>query len=216
MLTRDDIYTLGLPADIPHEPLIDFAMKHAGKSVVDIGCGSGTYAERLQQLGKSVVGLEADGDSIQEATARGLEVTHGDATSLPFEDNQFDSALLFEVLEHIPNFTAVVREALRVTRRNVLVTVPNVGEYEHLMRYGITYWHLVTIDHVNFFELDDLVELAERCHARADAHRAEPLVPAALLRPRRPLWFAVSALRRLGLVRPIAYRRLYAVIEPVR
>lgn len=216
MLTRDDIYTPGLPAEVPHAPLIDFAMKHAGESVIDIGCGSGAYSERLQELGKSVVGLEADRDSIREAIARGLEVSHGDATSLPFEDNQFDSALLFEVLEHIPNFTAVVREALRVTRRNVLVTVPNVGEYEYLKRYGITYWHLVTTDHVNFFEPADLVELAESCHAHADVRRDEPLVPAALLRPRRPLWFAVSALRRLGLVRPIAYRRLYAVIEPAR
>jgi len=91
--------------------------------------------------------------------------------------------VLFEVLEHIPDFRAVVREALRVSRRNVLITVPNVGEYEHLMQYGITYWHLVTTDHVNFFKPDDLEELAESCNARANVRRGEPLVPAALLRP---------------------------------
>ncbi len=213
MLTRDDIYTEGLPHGVPSPLLIDFAMRRAGDSILDVGCGFGAYAARLKELGKTAAGLELDADCVAEATARGIDVTRGDATRLPFEDGQFDTAILFEVIEHIPEYEAAVREALRVSRGNVLITVPNVGEYRHLERYGVTYWHLVTTDHVNFFAPQDLLDLARRCGARAQVKRAEPLVPAALLKPRRPLWFALSVLRRLKLVRPVAYRRLYCVME---
>lgn len=210
---RDDIYTIGPPATEPHPGLVSFADDHAGASVLDVGCGTGAYTEKLAELGRAAKGIELNPEYVAEARARGVDAQVVDAGRIPFDDDTFDTTILFEVIEHIPDYVAVVREAFRVARKNVLITVPNVGEYEHLARYGLTYWHMVTTDHVNFFSAEDLMRLGADLGARTSVRRTEPLVPAALLRPRRPLWFAVSALRRLGIVKPVAYRRLHAILE---
>jgi hypothetical protein len=136
-----------------------------------------------------------------------------DAAATPFEDDRFETAILFEVLEHIVHPERVLREALRIASENVLVTVPNVGEYEALKAYGLTYWHLVVTDHVNFFTADGLRELGRSCGARAEVSLSEPLEPFGLVVQRRASWYALAGLRRLGIVRPIAYQRLYAVFE---
>jgi SAM-dependent methyltransferase len=213
LLTRDEIYTAG-PSDIPSERLVRFALEHAGGEVVDLGCGFGVYAARLQEAGRKVTGVDLDPSFVAEARSRGVEAVLADVTATPFADRSFDTALLFEVLEHIPGPERVLREALRIVRRNVLVTVPNFGDFEHLRDYGLTYSHVAVTDHVNFFTPEGLRSLAEAAGGVADVVPSEPLEPFGLVRPRGPAWWALAVLRRAGLIRPAAYFRLYAVIRP--
>jgi SAM-dependent methyltransferase len=212
LLKRDEIYVEGLPADAPSSAVLHFVERHAGRRVLDIGCGYGAYALALAREGREVAGIELNSAYVAEARRRGLDVTQGDASATPFADDAFDTALLVEVLEHVQDAEPVLREALRVARE-VLVTVPNVGEYDSLGRYGLTYWHLVTTDHVRFFTADGLAELAARCGASATVARAEPLEPFGLVRERGPAWFVLAVLRRLGVIRPVAFARLYAVVR---
>ena len=212
MLAREEIYVEGLPADVPSRPIVSFVERHAGRRVVDIGCGYGEYARALAASGRDVKGLELDPSYVAEARARGVDVVEGDAAATPFADDEFDTAVLVEVLEHVPHPAAVLREALRVAH-DVVVTVPNVGDYRSLADYGVTYWHLVTTDHVNFFTPDGLRELAAACGAEAAVAPSEPLEPFALVRPRGPAWYALAVLRRAGLIRPVAFNRLYAVVR---
>jgi len=51
--------------------------------------------------------------------------TMGLPSELPFSDGQFDVVTLLEVLEHIPDTAAALREVLRVARRFVILTVPS-------------------------------------------------------------------------------------------
>ena len=212
MLTHEQLYWAG-PTLEPSERLVSFALERGGGTIVDVGCGYGVYASRLKREGRQVVGVDRDPRFVEETAGRGIEAVEADAASMPFEDGQFDTAILFEVLEHIPEPERVLKEALRVTRRNVLVTVPNVGEYEALKAYGLTYWHLAVTDHVNFFTPEGLRDLGVRCGARAEVTATEPLEPFGLVRQRRAGWLALVGLRRLGLLRPVAFQRLYGVFE---
>jgi len=144
---------------------------------------------------------------------RGFDAVEADAAATPFADGEFDTALLFEVLEHVERPELLLAEALRVARQNVLITVPNVAEYGQLAPHAVTYWHLLTTDHVNFFTPAALDALAGSCGAEADVKRAEPLEPFALVRPRGPAWLTLVGLRRLGVLKPVAYARLYAVVR---
>jgi SAM-dependent methyltransferase len=212
-LRRNEIYTAG-PSDIPSERLVRFALEHAGREIVDLGCGFGGYAARLQEAGRRVVGVDLDPAFVEEARSRGVEATVADVTATPFADRTFDTAILFEVLEHIPQPERVLREALRIVRRNVLVTVPNFGDFEHLRDYGLTYAHVAITDHVNFFTPEGLRSLARSAGGVADVVPSEPLEPFGLVRPRGPAWYALAVLRRTGLIRPAAFFRLYGVIRP--
>lgn len=51
------------------------------------------------------------------------------AESLPLEDKTFDVACLNEILEHIPNPVDALKEAGRVARRKIIITVPNEHEW---------------------------------------------------------------------------------------
>lgn len=53
----------------------------------------------------------------------------GSVTNLPFENNSFDLVCVFEVLEHIPfeQFDRALQELFRVSRRNVIISLPHFG-----------------------------------------------------------------------------------------
>lgn len=57
----------------------------------------------------------------------GLRFICGDAARLPFADESFEAVTLFDVLEHVPDDRAAVREVLRVLRPGgvALVSTPN-------------------------------------------------------------------------------------------
>jgi SAM-dependent methyltransferase len=91
-----------------------------GMSVLDIGCGEGWVGEELAQRGASeVVGV----DVVDVRRVRALPFSLYDGLTLPFADGRFDVAVLSFVLHHVPNDrkTALLREALRVARRSVVI-----------------------------------------------------------------------------------------------
>lgn len=90
--------------------------------VVDIGCGAGMQAMLWAELGHSVRGLDVNEPLLQvgreRASKRGLKIDFqlGTATGLPFEAASADIVLLPELLEHVAEWEAVVREAVRILR----------------------------------------------------------------------------------------------------
>lgn len=70
----------------------------ASRSIIDLGCGPGLYAERLASLGHSVVGLDISSNSIQyacqSASQKDLHITYINGSYLhPIELGQFDIAI---------------------------------------------------------------------------------------------------------------------------
>jgi SAM-dependent methyltransferase len=210
MPSRAELYVEGLPATIPSEHVLTFLSERAGASVADLGCGIGAYVKRLRETGREVVGIELDAEAVARAQSDGLDVRVGDVTALPYPDGAFETSVLVDVIEHVVDPERALAEALRVARRNVLVTVPNVAEYERLRAYGVTYWHLVTTDHLNFFTPEELQRHASRIGAHVDMRLAEPLEACALVPERGLWWYGLVFLARARLLRPIGWARIYA------
>ncbi len=66
-----------------------------------------------------------------------------DAEHLPFRDGAFDKVLCTEVLEHIPDDQAGIRELYRVARpgADVAVSVPRYGPERVFWTLSWEYWH---------------------------------------------------------------------------
>jgi SAM-dependent methyltransferase len=99
-----------------------------GESVLDIGCGDGKHLLFLRGLGLSTYGIDASPHMIRKAGERlgtRTELRVGWAEDLPYDDNQFDLAVLINTLEFLEHPLESLREAGRVARRKVLVCVIN-------------------------------------------------------------------------------------------
>lgn len=116
------------------EPRVQWALAHvqAHDDVIDIGCRKGEVTWYLRQATDGrVVGVDLSERALAEArefcvTERPIAWVHGDAEQLPFDENSFDVAVLCELLEHVIDLHAVVREAERVVKPGgrVVVSVP--------------------------------------------------------------------------------------------
>jgi SAM-dependent methyltransferase len=97
---------------------IERAAPLCGRRVIDCGCGAGSYVAALAARGAEVMGVEYDEIKVARFRRAHPElaprVRRGDLTALEEADGCFDVALLNEVLEHVPDQVAVLREIRRV------------------------------------------------------------------------------------------------------
>lgn len=95
------------------------------KSVLDIGTGTGVFAEAFAALGLFVVGLDPRADRLEAARARvpGARFLEAKAEHLPFPDGSFDLAFFGLSLHHLDPFPAL-KEAARVARRVAVLEWP--------------------------------------------------------------------------------------------
>ena len=89
--------------------------------VLDLGCGTGAWSLQWRGQQADVTGVDFDPEFVRLALRRpGLEGGfHGlvaDATALPLPDQHFDLVESQSLLEHVPDWRGVVREAVRVLR----------------------------------------------------------------------------------------------------
>lgn len=97
-------------------------------SVLDIGCGDGFLLKKLLEENKNVkaLGIDISPVALEKAKQNGVDCQLLDITEqLPFENNSFDSVLLLDVLEHMFEPEPVLREAVRVAKKYVYISVPN-------------------------------------------------------------------------------------------
>lgn len=98
--------------------IIDFLVDHLGDlhgQVLDIGCGKMRHRETILS-GKHVdryIGLDLEAGKFSYAVTADL---YWDGQTIPLEDTSVDSAICFEVLEHCPDPSIIVREAFRVLK----------------------------------------------------------------------------------------------------
>lgn len=142
--------------------LLKFAAQNAGNKILDVGCATGNYCVKLKKLGFSCVGIDINKKYVEKSIENNVESYLMDAMNLKFPDNSFDTILLFEVLEHVENPRRIIKEAKRVAKKNVLITVPNSTMFHELRKYGLTYEHMLEKDHVNFFTKNDLEKLLSK------------------------------------------------------
>lgn len=99
----------------------------SGGVALDLGCGLGVYTARMAGAGAWAIGTEIEWPRAVEARRRGIDVVAAVGEHLPLGDGLVRTVLLHEVLEHVADDRATVREAVRVLEPGgrVIVFVPN-------------------------------------------------------------------------------------------
>jgi len=105
-----------------------------GDSILDLGCGNGRFLELIGDKKINYSGIDSSESFIKEAKETYGQLgkfIHGDALSLPYKDNSFETIVSFGVLHHIPSKKLRIqflREAHRVMKKDglLILTVWNL------------------------------------------------------------------------------------------
>jgi SAM-dependent methyltransferase len=95
-----------------------------GREVLNVGAGQGTFSQLLEARGFEVTSVDPSPEAVEllRARARG-RVLAASSESLPFADASFDAAVLGEVLEHVEDDLAGLREVRRVVRAGGVIAI---------------------------------------------------------------------------------------------
>jgi 2-polyprenyl-3-methyl-5-hydroxy-6-metoxy-1,4-benzoquinol methylase len=109
--------------------LVNITKTKTVDSILDVGCGEGFTLNRLKEhgVGKRLEGLEYSKDAIElgKKTYPDIKIVQGSVYELPYEDNSFDLVLCTEVLEHLDNPKDALKELARVSKKYLVISVPN-------------------------------------------------------------------------------------------
>jgi SAM-dependent methyltransferase len=161
-------------------------------NIIDIGCGRGFFVRYYMLLGQhAMTGIELDpvissrAAELNAATAN-ASIFQGNAASLPFASSSFSGAILSEVLEHVSDDEAVLREAFRVLRPGSVaaITVPHMNypwSWDPI-NWTLKALHLSPIrhgpfagiwaEHLRLYEIADLRDIVYRAGFLIDAECA--------------------------------------------
>ncbi|MEX1019990.1 MAG: class I SAM-dependent methyltransferase [Litorilinea sp.] len=163
VMGRDSIYCSGPPNEVANALVLDLIQQaRAGTTLLDFGCGIGVYVEALQKKGVEAWGLEVSAAHVARGLALGRRVAHYDGFTIPHADDSFDTVTAIEVLEHIPHWERSLAEILRVARRRVILSVPNIESVTRMAPHLVVPWHLLESTHVNFFTPDIMAHQLSR------------------------------------------------------
>jgi SAM-dependent methyltransferase len=123
---------------------------------LDVGAAGGGNTRVLRSHGWSAAALEYGAEGAEVAHERGLPTMRSDATSLPLADGSLDLVVAFDILEHLVDDDAAVREVHRVLRPS--------GTYLVAVPADPRLWssHDEAVQHVRRYTRSTLVSLLER------------------------------------------------------
>jgi len=92
------------------------------QQILEIGCGGGLICEQLAGRGAEMVGLDVSEEALAAARihaqksgiGHNLYYQHGYAESLPYADGSFSAIVCCDVLEHVHDLNATIKEIARV------------------------------------------------------------------------------------------------------
>ncbi len=165
--------------------------------LLDIGCGTAWLADHFP----AYTGIDGSADAVAAAAANGRAVVQGDVDEpLPFPDEAFDGVVMKDLLEHVADPAAVVREARRVLRPDgvVFASSPDAqrwvwDDYTHRRPFTRKSFRLLfadqgfEVDHVGYESVAPGVGLIS---GRTRSHRRPRLFGLLALLPfhRRNVW----------------------------
>ena len=132
-----DAWTCEKQTDLPvnrsiaareHRLLADMLQPRTGDSLLDIGCGIGNTLVFLGDFGLRLAGIDPSEpmiDIARQRTGRGVEYHRGTAEDLPFDDNEFQHAVLTGTLEFVEDPQKAVAEACRVAKDKLFIGALN-------------------------------------------------------------------------------------------
>jgi len=123
------------------EPVADLIV---GKTLLDVGCGKGTWLAylKLNRPDIKAVGVDIEKAYVERCRKKGLEAYVMSIYSLKYPDSSWDTVTCMHVLEHLQDDRKALFELLRVARERVIIVLPRFYP-------TIKQWRQAWLEHCN-------------------------------------------------------------------
>jgi SAM-dependent methyltransferase len=148
--------------DLEIKLMMDLLCPEKGQRILDIGCGTGISLEPLLDRKVYLTGLDPSLYMLDLASKRlghQVDLHRGSAEDLPFEDNAFDSAIVFTSLEFTDRPAKAIEEACRVTKDTVVLCVLNRYAPINMVRRFKSFFVTNIYTQAHFFSIWELKQI---------------------------------------------------------
>lgn len=149
-----------------------YASKKCKGRILDLGCGTGYGTKMLYDKGNEVYAIDNSQKAIDYAKRNypGPKYFCCSAEKLPFEDNYFDVATAFEVIEHIQTPEKALDEIYRVLKKDgdLFISTPNPRHFGNALKHILLskpYPEKVNMEniyHIKEFYYDEFLKFLKR------------------------------------------------------
>jgi len=123
------------------------------KSILDIGCENNLFKE----YDTITLDVNPGADIIQDLNK---------SQKIPLKENQFDIVILSQILEHLVTVEEIIAESKRVSRKYILIGLPNELTLENRFKYFLgkcSEWgSYVPYGHKHFFIIKNIEKFIKR------------------------------------------------------
>lgn len=133
----------------------------SGKTVFEIGCGSGATLYAFSKIGNDVYGCDFDAEYIKFGKGRGLPLYAGGIEKLLSLRKKADLVLLIHVLEHFLDPVSELKKIRRLLNKNGILFVAVPGIYFTHRSYNANFGNAIQAAHAHYFTLKSLTNLAQ-------------------------------------------------------
>jgi len=162
------------------------------KTLLDIGCGGGTFLSLARKRGFSCYGMDVSESAAAAARRQyGLTVLHGGIGRVDWDGLRFDFITMFHVLEHLSNPEGSLEYVASLLKPggSLIIQVPNVESIQ-ARAFGSRWYGLDVPRHLINFTPKALQTLLDRCGFRICAGARFSLRdnPASIASSLAPFW----------------------------
>lgn len=128
------------------------------KTVLEVGCGDGTFAALLKKNGIDITGIDPSAKACQSAREKGIRVIEGRLTNKTSIKNHFDGFAACQVLEHMSNPRQFLSDIQRMLSPGAvgMIEVPSLTNTMKDKRFYDFF-----PDHVAYYSIASLSRLLE-------------------------------------------------------
>tara|TARA_B100000073_G_C23660419_1_gene544318 strand:+ start:54 stop:749 length:696 start_codon:yes stop_codon:yes gene_type:complete len=156
------------------------------KKVIDVGCGNGRHLKSLgfKLTDSEIIGIDQSAPEITKLNkefnesvcknGNAYKFITGDIREMDVPDNSQDLVVCSEVLEHVPNFEAVLEECYRILKPGsvMLVSVPSYFPESLCWKYSKKYMQTPG-GHIRIFKKNFLKERFKALNLKLFKHHRE-------------------------------------------
>ena len=123
-------------------PYVSLCKKYLskGSTILDAGCGTGLSSYLLAKAGFKVVGTDISELFLSRGIKKykgqkGLSFKVCDAAEMPFPNQSFDAVCSYDLLEHVVDVAAVLKEMSRITKKGGLVIISATNHLDPVVHF---------------------------------------------------------------------------------